>query len=120
MSKSSDKQNSRSRMGRLRKRREFDRVFARSTVTHGRRIIVRMRPSEDVQSRLGLVVGRRVGGSVQRNRFKRLVREAFRSEVGILTRAWDVVVVVRSSKDDGPAPIADDLRRAFKAAEESG
>jgi len=106
-------------MGRLRKRREFDRVFAQSSVTRGRRITVHMRPSEEQQSRLGIVAGRRIGGAVQRNRFKRLVREAFRTEARILAGAWDVVVVVRSSKDDGPAPIAEDLRRAFEASKET-
>ena len=105
-------------IGRLRKRREFDRVFAQSAVTRGRRVTVHMRHSEGEQSRLGIVVSRRVGGAVQRNRFKRLVREAFRTEAGVLTQGWDVVVVVRSSKDDGPGPIAEDLRRAFEASKE--
>lgn len=54
---------------------------------------------------------------MQRNRLKRLVREAFRREARALTRAWDIVVVVQSSKDGGPAPIAADLRQAFLAAE---
>lgn len=102
---------------RLRTRREFDRVFTGGIVTHGACVTVHMRPSDGPCSRLGTVVSRRkVGNAVARNRFKRLVREAFRGEVTALAGTWDVVVVVRSPRDDGPGPIAQDLRRAFKRA----
>ncbi len=44
-------------------------------------------------SRLGLVVGKKVGGAVQRNRAKRLIREAVR--IRALEAGWDVVVIAR-------------------------
>jgi ribonuclease P protein component len=45
--------------------------------------------------RLGLVVSRRVGGAAQRNRWKRLLREAFRHVQDELP-AFDLVCVVRA------------------------
>jgi ribonuclease P protein component len=45
-------------------------------------------------SRLGLTVGRRVGGAVQRNRAKRLLRECFRLQAGP-SPAADLVLLAK-------------------------
>nr|MBA2347089.1 ribonuclease P protein component [Solirubrobacterales bacterium] len=46
-------------------------------------------------ARLGLSVSRKVGGSVERNLVKRLLREAFATEARRLPSGQDVVVVAR-------------------------
>ncbi|XAY08568.1 Ribonuclease P protein component [Paraconexibacter sp. AEG42_29] len=52
-------------------------------------------PSSDDVPRLGLSVSRRVGGSVERNQVKRLLREAFGVEGPRLPAGQDVVIVAR-------------------------
>ena len=51
----------------------------------------------DATSRLGVVVSKKVGGSVVRSRVKRLLRESFRVHQHELAQAVDLVLVARPS-----------------------
>lgn len=86
----------RPRRGRLSRSADFERAY-RQGRSHGNRFFVLYafpRGGEDT-ARLGLSVSRKVGGAVQRNRVKRLVREAFAEQAGSLAPGQDVVVVAR-------------------------
>jgi ribonuclease P protein component len=47
------------------------------------------------RSRLGISVPKKVGNAVQRNRIKRIIREAFRLHNGIFPQGSDIVFAVR-------------------------
>ncbi|WP_298815734.1 ribonuclease P protein component [Chloroflexus sp.] len=84
------------RANRLRRPNQFRRVRAEGrallspwlalTVAAGRRNLVRC----------GFIVGRRIGGAVQRNRARRRVREAVRLLIPSLATGYDLVFVIRS------------------------
>jgi ribonuclease P protein component len=63
---------------RLRTRRQYQRIAQQPTRHIGHWIVVESRESKHPLTRLGVTVSRHYGNAVSRNRFKRIVREAFR------------------------------------------
>jgi ribonuclease P protein component len=69
---------------RLRRRSEYLRVQAQGRRIYSRHFGVTLAPTEAPGPRLGLVVTRRFGKAVRRNRMKRLLREFFRRHKALL------------------------------------
>ena len=86
---------------RLSRSAEFERVYRQGRSKGNRYLVLYAFPrAEDAAERedgprLGLSVSRRVGGAVERNRVKRVLREAFWAEAERLPATSDYVVVAR-------------------------
>lgn len=82
--------------GRLSRSAEFERVYRQGRSTANRHLVLYTFPNATTERpRLGLSVSRKVGGAVERNRVKRLLREAFAQAEANLRAGQDVVVVAR-------------------------
>ena len=94
----------RARRRRLSRSAEFERVYRQGRSKGNRFLVLYAFPREgesgDDGPRLGLSVSRRVGGAVDRNRVKRVLREAFWEEAARLPSGSDYVVVARPDARD--------------------
>jgi ribonuclease P protein component len=93
----------RRRRGRLSRSGDFDRVY-REGRSHANRFVVLYafpREEDDAEAtRLGISVGRKVGGAVDRNRVKRALREGFWELAERLPTGYDFVLVARPDLAD--------------------
>ncbi|RKQ92441.1 ribonuclease P protein component [Solirubrobacter pauli] len=99
-----------SRRRRLSRSAEFERVYRQGKSKANRFLVLYAFPreednppsssSEEEGPRLGLSVSRKVGGAVDRNRVKRVLREAFWQEASRLPTGSDYVVVARPDARD--------------------
>ena len=111
----------RGRRRRLSRSAEFGRVYREGRSHASRHLVVYAFPRAPVEDedgsapRLGVSVGRKVGGAVERTRVKRLLREAFWATAPSLPAGHDFVLVARPdagalAREKGEAGIEEALR----------
>lgn len=66
------------RASRLRLKKDFEAVFEAGRKTATSSLVAWHDPGGEKERKLGLMVSKKIGGAVERNRLKRLLREAFR------------------------------------------
>lgn len=102
---------------RLRSPRDFERVHARKLHAADAVLVINAAASESNATRLGLAVSRAVGNAVVRNRWKRLIREAFRRRRADLPAGLDLVARPRrGATPDGHAVDESLVRLAWQLA----
>ena len=83
--------------------RSFRRAYKKGIYSAGKKfsVFVIENKNRDI-NRLGIVVSKKVGNSVQRNRVRRLVRECYRLSEPKLKTGYDVVISAREAKRAAP------------------
>lgn len=96
---------------RLRHRRDYLRAQAQGKRWHTRHFGVVLAPMAEAHPRLGLVVTRRLGKAVQRNRVKRMLREFFRRHRAGLPAADLIIMAKKGAADLGYHQVHEELSR---------
>lgn len=104
---------------RLRRRADFLQARKSGRKRVGRCLVVWAYRRADVPARatrLGVTVSRRDGGAVQRNLFKRRLREIFRLQKQAAPRGWDLLVAPKRQTPFPPdyAPLREDFWELVK------
>jgi ribonuclease P protein component len=98
---------------RIRKKSDFSGLYRNGRRFRGRHFTLVYRRNGLDFSRLAVVVSRKVGPAVVRNRIKRRFRELFRRNKGLLAEPLDLIVVARP---DAAAADWPGLKDAFISA----
>jgi len=102
------------RAARLLKHSDFDRVYKQGRRHFSSHMTVFYLRQVEGNARVGLTVGRVLGGAVQRNRIKRRLREAVRLQRALLQGAVDVVINPKKSVLTVEfAVVVEEMSRAF-------
>lgn len=102
---------------RLTRSSDFKRVRnVGKTFAHPLLVLI-ISPAVDDHTRVGVVAGKGVGGAVQRNRAKRLLREAIRKTMNSILPGYDLILsarsaIVHASFDEVCAALDKVMRRA--------
>ena len=104
------------RVFRIRSRGDFERVYGTGSVAADAVLVLHASCNGRDVTRLGLSVSRKVGPAIQRNRWKRLIREAFRRQRDALPSGYDLVVRPRRGATPDYHAVARSLPRLARLA----
>ena len=85
----------RQRLVRLRHKADFERVRSLGQSWRHPLFVLSVCPNDQAVARIGVVAGRKMGNAVERNRARRLLREAARLAYSRLAPGWDIVLIAR-------------------------
>ena len=105
---------------RVRARREFQEIFKNGKSLRGKWLVVRLEKNEGLEpAKIGLVISKRVQAkAVQRNVWKRRVREVFRRLAGEIKPGCRILVQAReNARLPEAAEIKEEFEKQLKAFE---
>ncbi len=84
----------------LKKNEDFRRVYRSGRVRANRHLVMYVVENDQAMNRLGISASKKIGNSVVRHHFYRLVRESYRLHEKIFNSGLDIVVVAKKSAAD--------------------
>jgi ribonuclease P protein component len=102
---------------RLKKKYQFNYVYRVGKSVGGKYLVIYSAPSKNKNIHVGIVVSKKLGHAVVRNRTKRRIREAISPALPVLAKNYNVVIIARQSILDATYwQIAADLENTLKKA----
>lgn len=103
---------------RLKKNKEFKIVYKKGKSYANRDFVVYYKKNSLGNSRIGFSVSRKVGKAWKRNEIKRRLREILRNNQYLLSKGYDIIIIVRQFiKDTDYYSMEKSLNHALKGSE---
>ena len=84
----------------LKKNIDFQKVYKEGKSKANKYLVMYVLPNDLGINRLGISVSKKVGNSVVRHHLTRLIRESYRLNSNMFNSSLDIVVVVRTARDE--------------------
>ena len=97
---------------RIKRKKDFTKILRVGKRAHAETLTIVWMPSDE--TRFAVCVGKKYGKSVVRNRIKRLLREAFRSNAECLDISCSMLLIPRAAKEYSYAAFARDVGKIFR------
>lgn len=97
---------------RVLKRREFLKIQNQAPLYHPIMILWRL-PNKQGALKFGVVVSKKVGNAVVRNRYKRILRAVFRENKDVFLSGYSYVVAARKSIREAPSSEIKDILLSY-------
>jgi ribonuclease P protein component len=105
----------RNSMETLKKDWEFERVRREGRTWASGVVVLNAAPNDGDRVRCGFIAGKKVGGAVQRNRARRLMREAVRVRLSTIKPGHDLVWIARAGiGDSNGGTVGRDVEEALR------
>ncbi|MHB1484558.1 MAG: ribonuclease P protein component [Saccharofermentanales bacterium] len=79
---------------------EFSRIYKRGRYISGRHVVLHFMKHTKGLNRIGLTTSKNIGGSVKRNRMRRLLRESYRLNECNVKKGYDIILLGRGGFPD--------------------
>lgn len=97
--------------------RDFRTAYYHGKVFVSPLLVLYVRKNREKKVRIGITTGKKVGKAVQRNRCRRIIREAYRRLYPQLSGGWDLVFVARAATvGSTSAELYEVMHQQFKKA----
>ncbi len=93
---------------KLKENRDFRRIYNRGKSFVSPYIVIYVNKNRQNDIRLGITAGKKIGNAVKRNRAKRVITAAFRSQLPQIRDGLDFVIVARTRILDAKSTVVAD------------
>jgi len=101
----------------LKQNSDFRRVYGRGSALTNPALVTYVLKNRAGICRVGITTGKKLGCAVERNRCRRIIREAYRKTAPLCRGGWDIVFVARHrTKTLSSTKIEAVMREHFKAS----
>jgi len=101
----------------LKQNSDFRRVYGRGRALTNPALVTYVLKNRAGICRVGITTGKKLGCAVERNRCRRIIREAYRKNAPLCSGGWDIVFVARHrTKTLSSSKIEAIMHEHFKAA----